>query len=77
MDRSELTELLFRAADDELDPELATMVRQRIESCQDTAREALYVQNFLRVVRMRCARRTAPMRLRLRILTRFDHRRTH
>lgn len=77
MDRSELTELFFRAVDDELDPELATAVRQRIEACEDCAREAVYVENLLRVIRRRCARTSAPVRLRLRILTSFEHRRSH
>ncbi len=74
MERERMTELLFRAADGELDDDLAAEVRGRIETCQDCAREAVYVRRFLEVVRERCGRVDAPSRLRLRILTGFEHR---
>ncbi len=75
MDDQTVTELLFLAADGELDPERAEAVRSRIEACEDCAREALYVQRLLQVIRCRCVRIGAPTRLRLRILSTFEHRR--
>lgn len=75
MDREQVTELLFRAADNELEEDQIEAVRQQIDRCKDSAREAVYVQRFLEIVKTRCIRQSAPTRLRLRILSNFPHRR--
>jgi anti-sigma factor (TIGR02949 family) len=69
-----VTELLFQAADNELDSSHIERLRRQIESCQDSAREAAYIERFLTVVKSRCGRQAAPTRLRLKILSSFDHR---
>lgn len=75
IERTKVTELLFRAVDEELDPQESMLLREQIESCADCAREAVYVRAVVQVVRQRCVRVSAPMSLRLRILNQFDHRR--
>ena len=75
IERTKVTELLFRAVDEELDPQESDLLREQIESCDDCAREAVYVRAVVQVVRQRCVRVSAPMSLRLRILNQFDHRR--
>ncbi len=75
IERTKVTELLFRAVDEELDLEESALLQRQIDSCEECAREAVYVRAVVQLVRQRCVRISAPISLRLRILNQFDHRR--
>lgn len=71
-----MTEFLFLSVDGELEAEQETEIRHQVESCEHCAREEQYIRSFLRVLRERCGRESAPRSLKLRILRSFDHRRS-
>ena len=74
MDCAKFEEIVFLYSDNQLEQELVVFYRQHIELCPECARRADYTDRLLTALRKRCARETAPERLRRRILASLPHR---
>ncbi len=74
MNCTQVRRSLFFYADNEMGEELVIEVREHLVLCPGCAREYDHTVKLLTVLRRRCARASAPERLRRRILTSFPHR---
>ena len=73
MDCRKVREVVFLYADNEMEGELLISFREHVAICPECARETVYAERLITVVRKRCIRETAPDRLRRRILTSLRH----
>jgi len=69
MDCRKVREVVFLYADNEMEGDLLVSFRQHVAICPECARQTVYAERLITVVRTRCVRAPAPERLRLRILT--------
>ena len=74
MDCKEVNAAIFLFCDNELEEALLTTFRAHVDGCSDCAQQVTYTRTFLLIVRERCARCSAPDRLRHRILHDMPHR---
>ena len=74
MDCQAVHAVMYRASDNELDPEQLLSLRQHLILCTTCSHRYGFVSRFLAVVRGRCCRDAAPTTLRVRILASFPHR---
>ena len=75
MDCERAWEVVFLIGDKQLEPDLTRAFEDHLDSCSRCARKAVATRRVLAMLRERCIRQQAPTRLRLRILTSFEHRR--
>jgi mycothiol system anti-sigma-R factor len=78
MNCERVNEILYLFFDNELEAELLTPFRSHTDGCPDCARRLDYTRKLLFLVRQGCScqRRSAPERLRIRILASLPHRRS-
>lgn len=69
MDCRKVREVVFVYADQEMEGELLISFQQHVAICPDCARQTVFAQRLVTVVRKKCARALAPEQLRQRILT--------
>lgn len=69
MDCRKVREVVFVYADKEMEGELLVSFEQHVSICPECARETVFAERLVTVVRKRCARALAPEQLRQRILT--------
>ena len=74
MDCKRVREVIFLFFDNEMDDALLTPFRDHVSQCGHCAGQFDYTRKLLFIVRQRCARCTAPDRLRHRILISMPHR---
>ena len=74
MDCHCVREAMFRATDNELEPELLAPFREHLSFCPECAHHFGYLNRLLCMVRQRCLRLSAPAQLRVRIVSSFPHR---
>lgn len=74
MDCHRVREAMYRATDNELEPDQLAPFREHLRLCPECDHHYLYVTRLLCLVRERCLRLNAPARLKVRILTSFPHR---
>lgn len=75
MNCRKVREVLFLYTDNEMEQELRISFREHLDLCPSCARRIDAARVLLNLIRDRCARESAPERLRRRILTSFPHRR--
>jgi mycothiol system anti-sigma-R factor len=68
-------EVVFLYTDNEMGEDLRIDFQQHLELCPRCARRIDRARRLLSLLRARCARASAPERLRVRILTSLPHRR--
>lgn len=76
MNCKRVNEVLFLFFDNELEDELMAPFRDHTAGCPDCARRLDYTRKLLLLVRRCCHRKSAPERLRIRILASMPHRRS-
>jgi anti-sigma factor (TIGR02949 family) len=74
MECHRVREVMFRATDNELEPELQGPFREHLRLCPECAHHYCYVTKLIGLIRERCGRLPAPSRLKVRILSSFPHR---
>lgn len=74
MDCSKVREVVYLYTDNEMDEDLLISFREHVAVCPECARQAVYAERLIMVVRRGCVRATAPDRLRRRILSSLRHR---
>ncbi len=75
IDCRKVREVLFLYTDNEMEEELLISFKEHMDHCPGCAKRITRTERMLLIVRKRCARRSAPARLRERILTSSPHRR--
>ena len=73
MDCRKIREVVFAYADNEIEGELLFSFRQHVAICPDCARQTVFAERLVMIVRQRCIRAAAPEQLRRRILTDLRH----
>ena len=73
MDCRKVREVVFLYADNEMEGDLLISFREHVTICPECARQAVYAERLIMVVRKRCSRAVAPERLRRRILSSLRH----
>lgn len=73
MDCRKVREVVFVYADNEMEGELLISFRRHVAICPECARQKVFAERLVMVVKQRCVRATAPERLRQRILTDLRH----
>ena len=73
MDCRKVREVVFVYADNEMEGELLISFRQHVAICPECARQTVFAERLVMVVRQRCVRALAPEQLRRRILTGLRH----
>ena len=68
MDCSKVREVVYLYTDNEMDEDLLISFREHVAVCPECARQAVYAERLIMVVRRGCVRAPAPDRLRRRIL---------
>jgi mycothiol system anti-sigma-R factor len=74
MDCHRVREAMFRATDNELEPDAIEPFRDHLRLCPECAHYYCYVTKLVALIRERCMRLPAPSRLKVRILSSFPHR---
>lgn len=69
MDCRKVREIVFVYADKEMDGELLVSFQQHVSVCPECARETVFAERLVTVVRSKCSRALAPEELRQRILS--------
>ena len=75
MECREVKKVVFLYTDNEMEEDLLLSFRRHVDMCPGCAARIHHAKVFLRVVRQRSPRMTAPERLRVRILTSLPGRR--
>lgn len=68
MDCRKVREVVFVYTDNEMEGELLVSFREHVAICPECARQTVFAQQLVTVVRKRCTRALAPEQLRERIL---------
>lgn len=68
MDCRKVREVVFVYADNEMDGELLVSFQQHVAVCPECARQKVFAERLVTVVRKRSVRASAPEQLRQRIL---------
>ena len=69
MNCRKVREVVFVYTDNEMEGELLISFRQHLAMCPECARQTVFAERLVMVVRQRCVRTLAPEQLRRRILT--------
>ena len=69
MNCRKVREVVFVYTDNEMEGELLISFRQHLAMCPECARQTVFAECLVMVVRQRCVRTLAPEQLRQRILT--------
>jgi mycothiol system anti-sigma-R factor len=74
MDCKRASEAIYLFFDNQMEAEQLASLREHVALCAACARHLDLIQKLLLVVRERCERQSAPVSLRLRILSSLPHR---
>lgn len=75
MNCQKAVKIIFLSVDNELEDAPRQELDEHLTHCPHCARRLVFTHKLLIVVRKRCTRRSAPKRLRRKILTSLPHRR--